>query len=256
MGVNSIAELRAAYKAAEAGAFRAGGPVARSGSELRHEWSPGENVIVVVGAHGGAGATSVALALASAAAPLSARLIECARPEVSGLAAAAQAELGNNSAGWTEGSRGSVLIQRRASGAGVPKPSGVAAGTGISIVDIGTEVGVALTDAGWIGDLVRRAHVVVVVARGTVPGLRRLEAVAALLGRERVHAVLVSEGKHLPKSVGQSAREILRQLGDRVTLVPTDRSLALAGITPEPLPTAVVAACSELVNSLKGSSLQ
>ena len=70
MTAHSVAELREAWRAIEAGEFAHGprsAPTARSAATV---WTPApsERVVAVVGCAGGVGASTVALALATAAA--------------------------------------------------------------------------------------------------------------------------------------------------------------------------------------------
>lgn len=111
----SVEELRRAYLALAAGEFTSGTrrPRNRTPDGSASAWCPaaGERVILVLGAMAGAGASTTALALATAAGE--ARVIECCTVAASGLAAASQAELGVTPDGWAQGRRDRVLIERR-----------------------------------------------------------------------------------------------------------------------------------------------
>ena len=101
-----VDELRRAWLAVQAGDFRRPHPkqraVAPASPAASVEWTPAsdELVIPVVGAAGSCGATTVALALATAAKGR-ARVVECASASLSGLAAASTAELGADDHGWS-----------------------------------------------------------------------------------------------------------------------------------------------------------
>ena len=112
MTVHSVAELREAWRAIEGGEFAHGprsAPTARSAATV---WTPApsERVVAVVGCAGGVGASTFALALATATGA-SARVVECCPPLASGFSAAANAELGTEGP-WRRGSRGDVLLER------------------------------------------------------------------------------------------------------------------------------------------------
>jgi hypothetical protein len=74
---------------------------------------PGPTVLVLA-AHAGAGASTVALLLGDtlAATGTATRLIECADPSRSGIAAATDTELGEDPSGWRRGRRGQLDIDR------------------------------------------------------------------------------------------------------------------------------------------------
>jgi len=95
---------------------------------------------------------------------------------------------------------------------------------------------------------------VVVVARATVPGLRRLDTALGLLGDDRVVAAVVGTGRRWPRLVEQSASSAVRRLraADRLVCVPADSSLALTGLTPDPLPAVVRAAGAGVLEKVKG----
>ena len=255
IGIVAVDELTSAYRAALNGEFRTG--------RRRYEtvddattWvrTPTERVVVVVGCHGGAGASTVALGLAEAAGE--ARVVECCMAAASGLVAASAVELGAANDGWVRGSRGSVRIERQsdrlANPAGCPPPS--AGNLPFTIVDCGWDLDLLASAGGWLGDLVRSESAVVVVARPTVPGLRRLEAAAGLLGQGRVIAVVVGLEKRWPRQVERALGphgRALRAAG-RLVCVPHDPGLAVNGLTPEPLPASIVAGCSALLTLLEG----
>lgn len=255
IGIVAVDELTSAYQAALNGEFR----TKRHRSEHTVDpvtWTrtPTEQVAVVVGCHGGAGASTVALGLAEAAGD--ARVVECCTAAASGLAAASSAELGVIGAGWVRGSRGSVLIERQgerigcAADCSLPSPGT----TSLTIVDCGWEPDLLATDDGWLGDLIRSERVVV-VTRPTVPGLRRLEGAVEVLGLGRLWAVVVGVERRWPRQVerflgprGRALRADGRLIG-----LPHDPTLAINGLTPEPLPTAIITGCSDLLAQLKGN---
>jgi len=255
-GIVAVDELSRAYQAAIGGEFRTGhrtrGRLVSGGSE----WSPaaGEQIVVVVGSLGGAGASTVALGLAAAAG--TARVVECCTVAASGLAGASSAELGTTADAWVQGSREKVLIERRSDRIEGPSrcPAPTAMTMALTILDCAWDVDLLTADAGWLGTTVREAPVVVAVTRPTIPGLRRLEANLGQLGARRTLAVVVGVEKRWPRPVEQALGPYARELraAGRLVGLPHDPSLAVSGLTPEPLPTAVLAGCSTLLTLSKG----
>lgn len=247
----SVDELRRRLRA-----MRADGPVekARSdGSTARWTAAPGERVVLVCGCGGSTGTTTVALALATVAG--TARVVETCGGTASGLAYAASAELGSAERGWLQGGRGGVVIERRADPIASPErlPTPAHTALALTIVDSSWEVADLLASPGWLGHLARSAPTVVLVARATVPGLRRLEAALELVGESRALAVTVG-AKHWPRPVGQSAGAAVRRLtaGERIVHIPEVSSLAISGLTPDPLPPTITRPAQALLNLLEG----
>ena len=113
-----VVELKRAWRAVQAGQFRQT-VQGRSASDQPHgatyapSWTPNsdEQVLPVVRCASAYGATTFALALATAA-QTGARVVECSSATSSGLAAASTAELGVHPSGWAQGIRGELLLQR------------------------------------------------------------------------------------------------------------------------------------------------
>ena len=99
----------------------------------------------MVGAAGGTGASTLALALATAA---GGRVVECASVTASGLAGAPTAELGRHDSGWLQGTRDTVLIERPAhvltTAANVPVPTNPPTLPPLTVVDVAWELGQVL----------------------------------------------------------------------------------------------------------------
>lgn len=234
----SVAELQDALRAARARAIprtaarltaAAPSPIGASLSLLAEA---ARRRVVVLAAHGGAGASTVALALAEAvrAGGRLAHLIECARPPRSGLLTAATAELGLDGSGrWRRGTRGDVVIDRLTGDAGPVElrwPEDPASDReGMTIVDAGTDG----PPDGW-GDTP-----LVVVCRATVPGLRRTEHLLHRLARPVSVAVVGPRRWPGPvrASVGPRLAECRR--AGQVVAVPLDRTLELTGVHAAPL---------------------
>lgn len=256
-GVVAVDELTRAYRAVTLGEFRTGAHRTGRSAEVDGSWSPAEDeqVVAVVGCLGGAGASTVALGIASAAS--NARVVECCTVAASGLAGASSAELGMSSDGWVQGSRGPVLVERRgeriASPARCPAPT--VASNALTVLDCGWDVDLLVGDDGWLGAVVRNLPAVVLVTRPTVPGMRRLEAAVGLLGLGRVCGVVVGVERRWPRpaeqALGPSGRAL--RADGRLIGLPHDPTLAMEGLTPEPLPVPILAGCSAALTLLEGN---
>lgn len=257
-----VGELLDAWQALMRGdyrrsASRPAAPASGVAASATTRWQPaaGETAVLVVGCGGSSGASTVALLLAQAA--VRARVVECAPGPCSGLAGASQAELGVVTGGWVQGSRGDVLIQRRSDplvvAAAVPAPPPATGEAGVTVVDCWWEFGQALASPGWLGDLARSCPRVVLVARGSVPGLRRLETCLAMAGADRCRVVVtgVSE-RRWPRDVEASMGSLARQLraSGRLSCLPDHPGLSLSGITPAPLPKSFDQTASLLLRGL------
>ena len=169
----SVDELKAAWNAVQAGRFRTGtgatrDPVEPASPPAGNPWElgQGEQVLPVIGCAGSCGATTISLALAGVAA-MPARVVECSTAGASGLAAASTAELGLHASGWTRGTRDGVLLERASnvlvSVEEVPMPSVPDRIIGLTVLDVGWEIGQILTTPAWLGEQVRGAGLVILV---------------------------------------------------------------------------------------------
>ena len=250
--VVSVPELQRAWRAVQAGRFRQETPAAAAKADAipnSRTWAPGntQQIVPVVGCAGGSGASTIALALASAAGR-SARILEC-RGTTSGLAAASTAELGLHPSGWRRGTRGDVLLER-ASGPltrvdEVPLPSVPDRPLALTVLDVGWDLRHVLHVRSWIGEQVKTAGVVVVVTRATIPGLLHLETTLSLLEQIRpVAAMLGSPCRRWSKAVWQSSGPMTKALDDsgRLVVIPHDSRLAAVGLDSRPLPRQVLEA--------------
>ncbi len=244
----TVAELQAALRAVWAGQFRTQTGRAATRTRPPHRQSGtalSGRVVMVVGCHGGAGASTVALAVAEAARASGrpVRLLDCASPERSGLTTAVDAELGVDGAGWRQGRRASLPIDRvcdaLASATDVPAPPGEPLGqVDVTVVDSGWGASDVLTGDSWLAGVAESAFVVL-VARATIPALRQLEQALGTCPGEPVVAVLGPTRR--ARSVQATAGRLLKAAmsAGRVVEVPSDRHLAAAGISCAPLPRAV-----------------
>ena len=253
----STDELKRAWLAVQAGQFRCGSRrcgTSPGGARSRPEgeWEPAEPVLPVVGCHGGAGATTVAVAMATASG--AARVIECATATASGLAAAATAELGHTSDGWSQGRRDQVLLERSTAKVtgpeDVPLPAAPTRPVALSVLDLSWELGQLLAGSSWLADQVRRAPTIIAITSATVPGLRRLEGAIALLdGIVVVAGVVGPERTRWPRGIAATVGPRTRELDRRGHLIeiPTDMALAARGLDSQPLPPALVSAAATLL---------
>ncbi|TQM57839.1 hypothetical protein [Humibacillus xanthopallidus] len=257
----STDELKRAWLAVQSGQFRSGSHLRRATSRRPGTstpdvvWEPTEPVLPVIGCHGGAGATTVAVAVATAAG--AARVIECATATASGLAAAPTAELGHTGTGWSQGRRDRVLLERITANVtgpqDVPRPTEPTRPVGLNVLDVSWELGQLLVGSCWLADQVRRVPVVIAVTSATVPGLRRLEGVLALLDDHDVADVVAGVvgprrgrwPRGVAASVGRRTRELDRC--GRLVDVPTDTGLAARGLDSQPLPPALLSAAATLL---------
>ncbi|WP_344252351.1 hypothetical protein [Terrabacter carboxydivorans] len=217
-------------------------------------WEPVEPVLPVIGCHGGAGATTVALAVATAAGD--ARVIEYATATASGLAAAASAELGHTSS-WSQGRRDRVLLERITANVtgpqDVPLPTAPTQPVGLSVLDVSWELSQLLAGSSWLAEQVRGAPTVIAVTSASVPGLRRLEGALALLDDHEVADVVAGvvgpRRARWPRGVAASVGSRTRELDrcGRLVEVPPDAGLAARGLDSQPLPPALLSAAATLL---------
>ena len=251
----TVAELQAALRAAWAGEFRTQGRAATRTRAPRGEagGTLSGRVVMVVGCHGGAGASTLALAVAEAVreSGRSARLLDCASPERSGLTTAVDAELGVDGSGWRQGRRAGLHIDRVCDGLAsvgdVPTPPAESAGQ-VEVTVVDTAWGVADILAGdcWLAQ-VSSSAVVVLVARATIPALRQLEQALGTCPGDPVVALLGPT--RWDRSVHATAGRLLTaaESAGRVVRVPSDRHLSVAGISRAPLPKAIAEAGRQIV---------
>lgn len=248
----SVAELQLALGAARSGRLAA--PASGSGPAAPMSTLPipashippaalPADVIAVVAAHGGAGGSTTALAIATAAAAANCpvQLIEWCPLHRSGLVAVTTSELGLEDGGcWRRGGRGNgIVVYRRGEveAADWPTPPNPAC---LRLADLG------FSDC---ADSVP----VVLVCRATVPGIRQAEHT---LSRSQPPLALAAVGpSRWPGQVVASAGPHVRRLCEqgRVVTVPLDRRLDIAGLTSGPLPKQVVEAGARLLALLDTS---
>lgn len=264
MSARPVAELQRAWAALQSGQFRAVEPPAPGTEEPSPssgpsagdaDWDPGHPVLPVLGAHGSAGATTLALALATAAAS-PARVVEASAISTSGLVGCATAELGGVGAGWLRGLRDRVVIDRQGEvypgPDQVPLPVPAPEQVSLTVLDPGWDANQLYLRGGWLARVAWPSHgPVVVVTTPDVPGLRRAEQLLSLLAEDTEPVLAVTRAN--PRRWGRTIRHCM---GDRtrhlsaqhhLVGVPDDPALALRGLDTTDLPAALVAAATHVL---------
>lgn len=257
----AVEELQRAWRAVQAGQFRTphtAGRWSRPTPAAATTWSPTGPVLPVIGCIGQAGASTLALALATVAETT--RVVECCSATGTGLTTAVTAELGHTPTGWRLGRREQVEILRaggvHCSLADIPTPDDPAGPEPVfTVLDVGWDLGQVLATPGWVEQQVGTAEQLVLVTTASVPGLRRLEVAATVLGPRRCVAVVVGVGRRWRPGSSVAAGPSIRAVEDagRLTRIPTDRALARYGVTSDPLPPALLRAAASILHHCQTS---
>ena len=217
--------------------------------------------VAVLGASGGCGATTLALALAEHLP--AARILECRTSPLSTLAAATTFELGTHASGWQSGVRdtldvAAVAIHRApqavTSVLQVPPPEPPGFHGSTTVLDVGWRIAEL---AGWLRHALADATAIVVAALGTCSGLTHLEATLREIEERTDSPITVAlrgpHLKHWPRPLRATAGPRTHRLLEAGSLLPTadDRTLHLLGLTLDPLPRAVAAAGEEIARHLQ-----
>lgn len=245
----SVDELQRAWSAVVAGEFR----TRDSHRPLRSSsvgWNPTEPTVVVAGATGQVGASTVAAAMATGIGRR-VRIVECGPMHATGLAAATTAELGVTSTGWRQGMRDQILIERTTGSfvnvADVPTPE--PADVDVTLVDVAWDLAQIGAADSWLRVLVDTAPLIIVTA-ATVPGLRALDTALHLTARPDDTWCVVTgpRPKRWPKALRLATTAAIdaANASGRLLTVPEVPSIALTGLTPDPLPPHLVTACSQI----------
>lgn len=269
--VASLGELQRAWEAVKSGRFRSNvRPAILSSTTTRAaaatsagEWFPAETVIPIIGAGGSAGATTLALALASASS-VPARVVECCSASASGLASASTAELGPTGSGWRRGLRDGlhhrILLERAehsiTTATAVPLPTDPDRPVAITFLDCGWDLDHLLA-GGWIAELITTAPALVVAATASVPGMRRLEVAIEVLQATQVIAAVLGPrrkkwGRPVEGCLGPAARALDAVHG--LVEIPLDHNLGIHGPTSARLPQQLLNAAAQLLDRLPGPS--
>jgi hypothetical protein len=243
-----------------------GDPAARASGDVGtvSRWPVTDLVVAVMAAHAGAGASTVAVAIAEAlvAGGTPTRLVEVADPARSGLAAATSVELGVDGSGWRHGRRGLLQIDRLADRVGrlrelpPPRPGE----TGVSecvVLDLGGPAREVPAAAGWLAQLLAVARLVL-VCRPTVPAVRQAEQLLADLQRSLPVLLAAPGSGRWPGAVTASCGPAMlaaRKAG-RVVTVPLGRRLEVHGVTADPLPRPIATAGKALAAHLMADQRQ
>jgi hypothetical protein len=223
----------------------------------------GDQLVVVVAAHAGAGASIVAVALADALAAAGERvtLVEAADPRRSGLVEASGVELGEV-AGWRRGERvagaGRVQVERLAepvSTVGAVLTPRSADGS-LLVVDAGWPAWDVLDAPGWIAAALASV-LPVVVCRPTVPGLRQAERLLAELpAADRAVVACVGSARWSRLASAECGPRLAAARGaGRLVAVPMHPALAVSGVTCDPLPRPVAVAGRVLAGLVVGDAV-
>jgi hypothetical protein len=263
----SVEELQAAMTAARDGAFAAGSGAASTRRLVPADvcdWRPSGPVVAVLAAHAGAGASTVAVALADALASTGAatRLLDLADPARSCLAAATNAELGVDDSGWHRGRRSRVIIDRLAhtvaTAHDIPGPRVSQDEREWLVLDLGCPIGELHAASGWLARCLDNAAVLL-VCRPTVPGMRRAEHALDLLADQSLRAVAIAAvgAAKWPSAALATCGPRLRaaRADGRLISVPFDRHIAVEGVTPDPLSKPLAAAGRRLATLLRQPQL-
>ncbi len=251
MTATTVVELQRAWRALKAGVFTDPPPVDASTNGAPRVWVPeaAERVLPVVGATRGAGATVVALALATVAAP--ARVVECTGLVTAGLVAAPTAELGVRGP-WVRGSRMDVIVERLqdtwTDPTRVPFPSLLDRISRLTVLDVSWDPTLLIATPTWLTQMLIDAPTVVVVGTATVPGLRRLENAVGLLGAVRcVATVLGPPVRRWPRTLALGTHLKGLAAAGRLLEIPVVPRLQLAGIDADDLPASLLTAAQRVV---------
>jgi hypothetical protein len=209
-------------------------------------------VAAVLAAHSGAGASTVAVAIADALASAGerVRLVDAADPRRSGLVSASGIELGETGE-WRRGRRtaggGQIQVERLAGCAAelgsVPPPRQRAMDGGWLVLDVGWPAWDIVGVAGWVAEVLAAARPVL-VCRPTVPGLRQTEQILGELPGAANAIVACVGSTRWPRQVGAGCGPRLAEIraAGRLLSVPVRPALAANGVTADPLPKAAAVA--------------
>lgn len=184
--------------------------------------------LVVAGAHPGAGASTVAVALADvlAAKGEGVTLVDLAIEGEIGASEAVEAKADLDMRGWVGGRRGAARIAQPVDCTEPDEPSGIV------ILDSAA--------SGWIRD------VNVLVCRATVPSIRRAELVLQATNPLAVAVVGATKWPtQVRSSLGPAMRASERDQG--VFFFPHESTLEINGLTAEPLPGSTIRAAGRLL---------
>lgn len=254
----SVEELQRAWAAIEAGNFRANARAPSGPRKTSAAWEPKEPLVVVLGAAGRVGTSTVALGVATAG-NRATRLLEFGSMHDTAFASATTAELGVNDTGWRQGHRGDIVIERTTSSfehpAQIPMPDPTSAET--TVIDVGWDLAHAKAADSWLSPTLETSPLII-ASVATVPGLRALDTALAMTARsaDTTVAILGPRRKKWPRTLEYAMTRAVSELDDqgRLFVVPYDSALALNGLTSDPLPNHVLAACHQIFDQTVGTT--
>lgn len=230
---------------------RVGGCPERSDAPARGAaWVPEGLCIRVMAGHAGAGASTIALAVADAAAceGQTVWVLDAAAPVWSGLAGTTAVELGS-AGGWHRGRRGGgVVVERVLSAAltptDVPMPRDHAL-VNLTVVDVGwTRRELDAYPRCWQASMTPMVDVV--VSRATASGLSQTETVVAAADHDGCLLVLIGSRRRGARELSVAGPRI-RRLHERDAVVFVPRLRGFAELGPGPLPHTLLSAAARLL---------
>lgn len=255
-------ELRRAAAALQSGAFRGEDDLPSMPLRANRPMASTQcvnlidgQIVTVLGAVPGVGASSFALALGEAIGD-AVRVLECSAP--SALAAATTSELGRDENGWASGRRdldgSQVLVQRAPRGGDLPIPALQDHDHQVTVLDPGMRV----VDSGWVQAASTASLAQVIVAEATVRGIEALERALNQVQTDLVIcAVRGPKVRRWDKAVhaasGRGVRELL-ETGFVIDL-PHVPAFHVLGPTPAPFPPQIKAAAAWAVELLSSAAL-
>ena len=244
-------ELQAAAAALTAGHFADPNDGNRS-RPMPGSWLPRTPVLRVRATHAGAGASTLALALADTAArSATVHLVDAAAPAWSGLTGATATELGARD-GWRRGRRNPRLVVDRldrpaATPAEVPVPREHVCA--LIVLDVGWSARELSGHPGWL--TTTPVDVDLLVTRASAAALRQTETVLQMTRPgPRMLLVLGTRRWHGPEFTAAGTR--LRELRDADALhfAPLLPRRSLTGLGPDPLPRPLLSTAQRLLARL------
>src|SRR5690606_19653630 len=109
---------------------------------------------------------------------------------------------------------------------------------------------------GWVEQQVDTAETVLLVTSATLPGLRRLDVAASVLGPQRCVVAVVGAARRWRPSSWAVSSPTLRALQSTGRLFPvaTEKHLARAGLSSAPLPPRLLKAAATILTRCHGSA--
>jgi hypothetical protein len=236
----STRELQAAAAALASGQFATDGRQRRPTHPGSSTWQPEGPLVRVMAANAGAGASTIALALADVAAQrVPVWLVDAAAPTWSGLVGASGTELGGADR-WRRGRRNDRLVidrldEHARTPADVPVPR-EAEPAALTVLDLGwTSRELDAHPNGWLNTTESAADVV--VTRASASAFGQAEVLLAHADLEACVLVVIGANRWSGSEFA-SAGHRMRQLRESgaIAFVPLLGARALTGLGPEPLP--------------------